>query len=145
MEKERLFWPVIAICCFVIVIVTWWCIVRDPTTIVVVRHAERADATANSNLSAAGLARAQALVQVVDDVGLDAVYSTEFCRTAQTAQPTAVAEGLVLNIPSSALTGSEISGCSPQVTVASTSLAGSLDASQLSRITSSRSIAVRPS
>lgn len=130
MERTRLVWPVVAVCCFIItVVIVWWCWVQEPTTVIVVRHAERADASANTNLSTAGVNRADELALAVADVSLDAVYSTEFCRTAQTAQPTAIAEGLPIRIPASSLTGSDIGNCTPAITVATTPLAASLNAS----------------
>jgi broad specificity phosphatase PhoE len=66
-----------------------------PLTFIVVRHAEKAtDDPENPSLSAAGLARADALAQRLHDVPLVAVYATEFRRTRQTAHPAATAHGL---------------------------------------------------
>ncbi|HXG54395.1 MAG TPA: histidine phosphatase family protein [Vicinamibacterales bacterium] len=70
-------------------------------TVFVVRHAERADtATGGSmsmtdpDLSELGTARAQALARVLRDVGITAIYVTEFKRTQQTAEPLAKALGI---------------------------------------------------
>jgi len=77
------------------------------TTVILVRHAEREPVTsANPDppLTAAGQARAQALVQVADRAGLSAIFVTEFQRTRQTAQPLATALGItpaVVNVGSS--------------------------------------------
>jgi phosphohistidine phosphatase SixA len=66
------------------------------TTFILVRHAETTGSGSNPNLSAIGQARAQELQRILDTVALDAVYSTNFNRTTQTAQPTAAAKGLMI-------------------------------------------------
>jgi broad specificity phosphatase PhoE len=71
-------------------------------TIFVVRHAERADASAGGppmmgsdpDLSEAGKARAQSLAAVLKDAQIAAIYTTEFKRTRQTAEPVAQAAGI---------------------------------------------------
>jgi phosphohistidine phosphatase SixA len=65
------------------------------TTVLVVRHAEKADATRDPELSPAGLARAAALAATLRDVPIAAVYHTEFRRTAATVAPLCAALGLV--------------------------------------------------
>ncbi len=62
-----------------------------PTTIYVVRHAERADdGTENDpSLSESGRDRAQHLARMLAEVDLDAVYSTDYTRTRQTVGPSA--------------------------------------------------------
>jgi phosphohistidine phosphatase SixA len=69
---------------------------HEPSTAVyLVRHAERADdGTPDPPLSEAGRRRAEQLVHVLADAKLTAVYSTDFQRTRQTAQPLAAALGL---------------------------------------------------
>jgi broad specificity phosphatase PhoE len=58
--------------------------------IVVVRHAEKASAGGNDpELSVAGQKRADALVRILKDSQITAVFVTEFKRTQQTATPTA--------------------------------------------------------
>ena len=70
-----------------------------PTTVIVVRHAEKlADPPADPPLSAAGAARADALVEFAKDAGVQAVMSTQFQRTRMTAQPTAARLGLTPEI-----------------------------------------------
>jgi broad specificity phosphatase PhoE len=64
------------------------------TTIYVVRHTERLDGTADSPLSAAGMARAQQLAHVLKDAGITAIFVTEYRRARQTAEPLAAANGL---------------------------------------------------
>ena len=53
-----------------------------------VRHAEKADPESKDpDLSAEGRSRAEALAQIVKDVGVTAIFATEFKRTQQTAAP----------------------------------------------------------
>lgn len=59
------------------------------TTFILVRHAETTGIGSNPDLSAAGIARAEELRRALSSVSLDAVYSTNFNRTMQTAQPVA--------------------------------------------------------
>src|SRR5690606_29322060 len=59
------------------------------TTVLVVRHAERADAAASERdpaLSAAGIERAHALAEVAADAGVTAILATQYRRTRLTAQ-----------------------------------------------------------
>lgn len=63
-------------------------------TIVVVRHAEKADTTGNSALTAAGIARAEALRVALAAFPLQGIFVSEYRRTALTAAPTAAAMGL---------------------------------------------------
>ena len=65
-------------------------------TVIVVRHAEKVDASRDPDLSAAGRTRAQALAARLDGVPLAAVYATEFRRTGQTVAPTADARRLTI-------------------------------------------------
>ena len=67
---------------------------NSATTFILVRHAEIAGGGTNPNLSAAGLARAEDLKNVLSNVNLDAVFSTTYNRTTQTATPTATDKGL---------------------------------------------------
>src|ERR1700720_2165791 len=70
------------------------------STIFIVRHAEKADATKDSDLSEAGRARAEALAKMLKDAKINAIYATEFKRTQQTAAPLAKALGItVMTVP----------------------------------------------
>ncbi|MCB0761480.1 MAG: histidine phosphatase family protein [Flavobacteriales bacterium] len=67
-------------------------------TIYLVRHAEK-DVGANPGdppLTACGEQRAELLSSFFNDVPLEAVYSTPYSRTQQTASPTAKAKGLII-------------------------------------------------
>lgn len=64
--------------------------VADAQVVVyLVRHAEKAQDgdTKDPDLSPAGRARAEALGKIVKDVGITAIFATEFKRTQQTAAP----------------------------------------------------------
>jgi broad specificity phosphatase PhoE len=70
---------------------------RNTTTIILVRHAEKADdGTSNPGLTPLGQARAQRLAAMLAPTGITAVYSTPYQRTRLTGQPTAELEGLRL-------------------------------------------------
>lgn len=68
-----------------------------PTVVIVVRHAEKAAVEGGDPpLSEAGAKRAQRLVAVAEEAGVEAVYTTQFRRTRDTAQP--LAERLKLTV-----------------------------------------------
>jgi len=67
----------------------------DPTTLFLVRHAEKAsDGTTDPPLTEEGHARARALRDMLYAAGIDVIYSTEFKRTRLTAQPLADTLGI---------------------------------------------------
>jgi broad specificity phosphatase PhoE len=66
------------------------------STIFIVRHTEKADATKDPDLSEAGRARAEALAKMLKDTNITAVYATEFKRTQQTATPLAKALSITI-------------------------------------------------
>lgn len=63
------------------------------TVIYLIRHAEKADQTPDTNLSQAGMLRAENWSVILQDVAFDAFYSTPYNRTRQTIQPTADSNG----------------------------------------------------
>jgi broad specificity phosphatase PhoE len=66
--------------------------VARATTILLVRHAEKGATPAKDPpLTAAGEARARALVGVTRDAGIDAIITSQYLRTRATAAPTAAA------------------------------------------------------
>ena len=66
--------------------------------VVLVRHAEKVDDSRDPELSDAGKARASALATMLRDMELDAVYSTDYIRTRETARPLANRLGLEVTI-----------------------------------------------
>lgn len=67
----------------------------EPSLVILVRHAEKAAAPAdNPALTAAGQARAQALVEALRDTPVSAVITTGYERTRATARPLAERLGL---------------------------------------------------
>lgn len=63
-------------------------------TFYIVRHADRANDTDTTSLSAVGLARADHLAQLLTNKPLDSIYATPYTRTRQTVMPTAHAKNL---------------------------------------------------
>lgn len=69
------------------------------TTVYLVRHAEKAATPpADPPLSEAGQARAKALVRILGKAGIKTIYTSQFMRTKQTAEPLAQALGLTNTI-----------------------------------------------
>jgi 2,3-bisphosphoglycerate-dependent phosphoglycerate mutase len=64
------------------------------TTVILVRHAEKAGATGDVPLSPAGIDRAKELVRVLAGTSIAAIYVTPYVRTEQTAEPLATAHHL---------------------------------------------------
>ena len=74
--------------------IAWFFESQSTTTLIVVRHAEKADQPAGDpSLSTQGQLRAQRLANMLVDVdvvaGLDAIYVSQFKRTRETARPIA--------------------------------------------------------
>jgi len=65
------------------------------TTFILVRHAEKDDdGTKDPGLKQEGIARAERLAAMLSEVKVDAIYSTPYKRTRNTAQPLATAKKL---------------------------------------------------
>ncbi len=73
---------------------------QAPTTILLVRHAEKAGEPTDRDpeLSEAGSQRAAELARVLGDANITAIYSTPFIRTEKTAVPLAEKLGLDITI-----------------------------------------------
>ncbi len=64
-------------------------------TIFITRHAEKANSGGNDpDLSEIGWTRAELLARILKDANITAIYTTEFKRTQQTAEPLARALGV---------------------------------------------------
>jgi broad specificity phosphatase PhoE len=75
---------------------------RGTVTAIIVRHAERAEAPVEDpGLTAAGQARASALVEVARKANVKAIVTTQLLRTRNTAEPTAKALRITPEVVSS--------------------------------------------
>ena len=72
---------------------------RPVTTLILVRHAEKIIDPNNPDidLNADGQARAQELVRMFGDAGINAIYATQYKRTQETVKPLADRLGLPIN------------------------------------------------
>ena len=68
-------------------------------TALIVRHAEvnSEHGEDNPSLSPAGLKRAQSLLHIIGEAGITSIYTTQLCRSVQTAEPLATHLGLDIN------------------------------------------------
>ncbi len=66
------------------------------TTFIVLRHAEKADNSKDTNLSADGLSRANELKKTLGPVDVNAIYSTPYNRTKQTVMPLATEKKITI-------------------------------------------------
>lgn len=71
-----------------------------PTTVYLVRHAEKAPDPGDGNpeLSDLGHQRARDLARTLADVAVDRIITTDLVRTQQTAQPTAAAKKINIEV-----------------------------------------------
>ena len=68
------------------------------TTVFLVRHAEKESGGSDPALAGAGLERARELARVLGDGGIDAVYTSQFKRTRDTASPLAQRLGVTATV-----------------------------------------------
>jgi broad specificity phosphatase PhoE len=76
---------------------------RPVTTVILIRHAEKIIDPNNPdvNLSPAGQTRAQELVRMFGDGGINAIYATQYKRTQETVKPLADKLGVPVNVVNS--------------------------------------------
>ncbi len=82
-----------------VIVFAWLSVFSRPvTTVILIRHAEKVIDPNNSDqdLSTAGEQRAQELVRVFGDAGINAIYATQFKRTQETVKPLADRLGLAI-------------------------------------------------
>lgn len=72
-----------------IVFATDFSTVYAQRAVLLVRHADRLDASEDTPLWTAGEARAQLLARLLKDAGVTAIYTSQFQRTIKTAEPLA--------------------------------------------------------
>ena len=72
---------------------------RPLTTVILIRHAEKVIDPNNPDvdLSPAGQARAQEIVRMFGEAGINTIYATQYKRTQQTVKPLADKLGLPVN------------------------------------------------
>ncbi len=68
------------------------------TTFILVRHAEKEKVKDNPGLTKEGQERADKLAFMLQDVPIDAIYSTDYKRTIATATPTAESKQMKVNL-----------------------------------------------
>ncbi|MGD9388658.1 MAG: phosphoglycerate mutase family protein [Gammaproteobacteria bacterium] len=98
LRRRPLYTPlaIVVISLLVAALVGAWLVASWGTTsVVLVRHAERAGEGLDANLTAPGYARAMRLAETLSDAGVDAIYVTEARRTQDTAAPLAERAGVV--------------------------------------------------
>jgi broad specificity phosphatase PhoE len=71
---------------------------EERATVFLVRHAEKASHGPDPELTDAGALRARALASLLRDAGLQAIHSTDYRRTRDTAAPLAAQLGLEVTI-----------------------------------------------
>ena len=107
---------------------------RYPGTVVILsRHAEKASAATNTNIAddpdnlGIGSSRADTLGELAALADVSAIFSTEWCRTAQTAEPAAITQELPIRVQPSSHPAAGLENCDPAITAAIESLPAAID------------------
>jgi len=90
----------------------------EETLLLFARHAEKQATPGNPDLTPRGLARSEALAEIAIHWGTTAIYSTDLCRTAQTAQPTAAFLGMPIVIRETGSSSAGLDQCDPPISSA---------------------------
>ena len=69
-----------------------------PTSVILVRHAERSPGDGDVAISAVGRERADALARLLRDTAIDAIITSHLLRTQQTAAPVAKQKGITPDV-----------------------------------------------
>lgn len=89
-----------------------------PTTVLLARHAEKqTGGDGNPDLTAKGAERAEELGRIAGERGVNAIYSTEFCRTALTAQAAAVELRMPIAVQEYDHPAADLENCTPAISV----------------------------
>jgi len=91
--KKRYAYSIIAVCCIIIVGIFYFYWFNPVTTIILVRHAEKATGQ-NPPLTTEGHTRSGMLKHVVSSAGIDVIFVTDKLRTQQTADSVEALLGL---------------------------------------------------
>ena len=85
---------------FLMLVVAAPVMAQSPTTVILVRHAEKGGDPADRDpeLNEAGRERARTLAHVLGEANVSAIYSTPFLRTRHTAQPLAELLGIEITV-----------------------------------------------
>ncbi|WP_413998458.1 SixA phosphatase family protein [Flavobacterium sp. W1B] len=68
------------------------------TTYYFIRHAEKADDSKNPDLSEIGFERAKTWNKIFSEINFDQIYSTDYNRTQQTVNPTAISKKISVKL-----------------------------------------------
>ncbi len=80
------------LCIFLFGILSQSAIAQTETTIYLIRHAEKADSSPNTELSPEGKKRANDWANYFQLLTIDFIYSTQYIRTQSTGLPTAISQ-----------------------------------------------------
>ena len=75
------------------------------TTVIIVRHAEKVDSSADPDLNETGKRRAESLSLILGETGVSALFSSQYKRTQQTLEPLAKKLKLEIQEVDASLTG----------------------------------------
>jgi len=73
-------------------------VAQDPTTVLVVRHAEKTSEASDAVLSEVGWERARDLQRVTADAGVTVLFASQYVRAQQTLEPIAGELGLEVQV-----------------------------------------------
>lgn len=71
---------------------------QEPTTVIVVRHAEKVSEDSDAVLSEAGWKRAAELLRVTEHAGVSALFASQYARAQQTLEPISDSRGLEIQV-----------------------------------------------
>ena len=93
-RSKQWLWLVIVVVIVSFPLTYWWCWFNPPTTVFLVRHADRAPGNVDDLHSPLGTDRASELIHVLGQADIKTVYHSNTIRAQKTAQPLADYYGL---------------------------------------------------